>query len=102
MNPKDSPATAPPEPLTLRHAGLTFTVQPRYQRLDAYFAAHAENLGVTIFADDLPAARSRLADALTFMAETALRDSGQGRAEFKDYLQRKGIPLQDAQTQPAE
>ena len=84
-----------PQPITVTVDGLTFTAQPQYRRLDAYYAAHAEKLAVTVFADTIPLARERLTQALYFMAETALKDGPQGRAAFKLYLEMRGLPLAD-------
>ena len=84
------------EPIITTIQGLTFPAQPWYQKLDDYYAAHAENLAVTVFADTLPLARERLADALRFLTETALQDGPQGRAAFKAYLIERGFPVTDA------
>ena len=88
------------EPITIVVQGLTFTIQqPWYQKLDAYYAAHAHPLAVTVFADTIPLARERLEQALRFLTETALQDGPQGRKAFKAYLIEKGIPVLDANPQ---
>ena len=88
-------------PITITVQGLTFSAHPWYQRLDDYYAAHTQNLGVTVFADTIPAARQRLEQSLHFLAETALRDGPHGRANFKAYLRERGLAVIESASPPA-
>lgn len=72
-------------------AGLRLELPVSTRQLDTHWAAHAPNLGITVFADTEPAARQRMTAALQFLTETAVGPGSAARQEFKEYLQAHGV-----------
>lgn len=71
---------------------LDFQAQT-WQRENATWAAKAQKLGITVFADDEAAALARLQDTVIKTANDWINHTRSGAEEFRDYLTRLGIPF---------
>ena len=61
-------------------------LQVKTQDLGEYWAASAQQLGITVFADTEAAAVDRMGTAIDFLATNAVGGSKEGVEQFKEYL----------------
>lgn len=80
---------------TATAAGLRLELPVSTQQLETRWAAHAHNLGITVFAATEPTARQRMTTALQFLTETAISPGPITRQEFKEYRQAHGVAWSD-------
>ena len=72
-------------------ATFEVNLQVKTQDLGDYWAARAQRLGITVFADTEQAALSRLESAINFLTTNAVAGSKTGVEQFKEYLNSRGV-----------
>lgn len=72
-------------------ATFEVNLQVKTQDLGDYWAARAQRLGVTVFADTEQAALVRLESSIKFLTTNAVAGSKTGVEQFKEYLNSRGV-----------
>ena len=68
------------------NAVFKMNLQVKTQDLGEYWAASAQQLGITVFADTEDAALDRMGTAIHFLVTNAVDGSKEGAEQFKEYL----------------
>ena len=72
-------------------ATFEVNLQVDTQDLGDYWAARAQRLGITVFADTEQAALARMDTAIKFLTTNAVAGSKTGVEQFKEYLNSRGV-----------